>query len=36
MYDIVNTGDNSPLTIVIALDVVAVVALAVLLIKRKK
>lgn len=36
MYDIVNTGDNSPLTILIAFGVVAVVALAVLLIKRKK
>lgn len=36
MYDIVNTGDNSPLTILIVLGVVAVVALAVLLIKRKK
>ena len=36
MYDIVNTGDNSPITILIALGVVAVIALAVLLNKRKK
>ena len=33
---IANTGDNSPLTILIALGVVAIAALAVLLIKRKK
>lgn len=36
MNYIVNTGDNSPLTMLIILGVVAVIALAILIIKRKK
>lgn len=36
MDNIVNTGDNSPITILAILGVVAVAALAILIIKRKK
>ncbi len=36
MDNIVNTGDNSPITILVILGVVAVAALAILIIKRKK
>lgn len=36
MDNIVNTGDNSPITILVILGVVAIAALAILIIKRKK
>lgn len=36
MDNIVNTGDNSPITILVILGVVAVAALAILIIRRKK
>ena len=36
MDNIVNAGDNSPITILVILGVVAVAALAILIIKRKK
>lgn len=36
MNTIVNTGDNSPLTMLIVLGVVAVAALVLVIIKRRK